>query len=209
MNANPIASQNELDTIISQNLRNSEQLSSAMKEYVSFHPESVDAMKIFAKIGFYTESTEDGSFPIYEEDFFSNCKIDSQFYSDKFTKRIYNLIDLMHSIPENRYPVTYNMIKFIGRTVANRVFEVCNDEEGFKGVQAGVKILDIIKDIYLRIYTSGQKCLVPLFAYAIIQLCSCEKIFIVQNKFFYAKVRTVEIDHKRQRLSLADFPPLQ
>jgi hypothetical protein len=194
--------------IIGQNLRNSEELASAIKEYISFHPESVAAMKMFAKICFYTEKADNESFPVYEEDFFSYCEIDSQFYNDKFTKRIYNLIELMNSVPHNKYPVTYNMIKFIGKTVANRVFEVCNDEEGFKDVQAGMKILDIIRDVYLRIYTSGQKCLVPLFAYAIIQLCGCENIFIVRNKSFYDKVRTVEIDHKRLNLSLSEFPHL-
>ena len=203
-----ITSQEELADILSKTATSTAVLASSIEEYISFHPEAISSMKIFSEICYYTEPTEDGSFPPYQEDFFSTCRIESQFFKDKFAKRIFNLLELMNAIPTNKYPVTYNMIQFVGKTVANRVFEVCNDIEGYKKINAGMKILNIIRDVFLRIYTSKQHDLVYLFAYGIIQLCMCEKIFIAEPAL-YDRVRTVEDDHKVVKLSLdADFPPL-
>ncbi|KAI5494576.1 hypothetical protein TVAGG3_1058440 [Trichomonas vaginalis G3] len=193
----PIMSQHDLDIIINQVLRSSEELAKAMNEFALAHPDSVTAMKMFAKICFYTEKADDESFPVYEEDFFSHCEINKKFYEDRFTKRINNLIDQMHSIPYGIYPVTYNMINLAGKTAANRVFAGCNGLAEYKGVSACTELLDIARDVYLRIYLSDQRCLVPLFLYAIIQLCNYENIISVRDKSFRDKVRTVEIDHKR------------
>lgn len=203
-----ISSQEELADILSKIATSSDALASRMRYFISIHPEAVPAMKIFSEVCRYTEPAEDGSFPPYNEDsFFSTYQIESQFYKDKFAKRVFNLLELMNSIPASQRPVTYNMIRLVGKTVANRIFEVCNGVDGYRGIMAGMYILDIIRDVFLRIYTSKKHSLVYLFTYGVLQLCVCEKIFVAEP-VLYNKVRSVEDDHKVVKLTLDDFPAL-
>lgn len=142
-------------------------------------------------------------------DIYQFTGIDREFFDNFVVRRLKLLRQNLCDLPNNHDPLTWNMIQFCGRTIANRIYEKCNDVKGFKAASLRPELSNIIRDVFLTIHIKNHPELLDLLAYSIVLMCKSSDVVLVDESL-YDKVQRIESIHGNNvpHFTEDDFPPL-
>lgn len=209
--AQQISSQDELNQLI---LAQSRSIQATHKAIARFHkkcPSAKVACNLLHDILNYAEydssQANNNSLPS-DFNIEEYTGINREFFDNFVVRRLKLLHQNLCELPNNHDPLTWNMIQFCGRTIANRIFEKCNDVKGFRAADVPMDLSYVIRDTFLTIYKRNHPELLDLLAYAILLLCKCTDVILVDPSL-YEKVQNIESYHGiRPRFTEEDFPSL-
>ena len=152
-----------------------------------------------------------------------DSNIEATFFEEKLAKRTHNLFHMLDSIP-GEHAVTKPMIERLGCTIANRIFEVCNDldkdvyKDGRKVkrqdlIRISKQVLNQICYVFVKMYVNNRDDLTRNLVQAVVDMCQSRGIvFIVDKKNTYMFTKVNELGRKsHEKLIIPmdeDFPEL-
>ena len=207
-----ISSQDELNGMILAIVPTFQSTHSAIARFRKKHQSANHVCRLLHDILNYIEF-DDKSLPNYQclpDDFniYEYTNIDSEFFDNFVVRRMKLLHQNLCELPNNHDPLTWNMIENCGNTIANRIFEKCNDVKGFKAAYVPKDLSRIIRDIFIATFKKNHPELLDLLAYSVLLLCKCSDIISVDQSL-YEKVQNIESYHGNYpKFTEDDFPSL-